>query len=346
MTVCLILAVVAFKRTSLITPDAPAPEQKIAELTPVAETAKPVETKKSEDAPVETQKTEEKLVESQKTEEKPVVEEKTQETAPAETQHIENPQAVETQQVAATSAEAPVNDAKTVEVTQDQPVQVHQNMANTEVKGNFIKPFEFSQSLLVCNAFSFEQPAHVEREENDLTGDHPINYKECRYLKDIKLQEGQRLDFKFAEGVGGIFEVTDLPRDDAVLLLVLQRRDAASTLLVFKSFAFPRNSNSLAQVAVIDTIDHLPAQLVMKDHQSHKEILEFNRVYAIEAGDYDADVTFGQEHLGQRAVHFDSGRDYVLLRTGTGDIEGQDLVVFSDFATVAGLVAVCMALFF
>lgn len=341
MTAFLIVAAVAFKRTSLITPDAPAaPEQKIAELAPVAETAKPIETKKSEDAPVETQKTEEKPVESQKTEEK------TQETAPVETQHVENPQAVETQQAVATSAESSVTDAKTVEVAQDQQVQVHQNMANTEVKGNFIKPFEFSQSLLVCNAFSFEQPAHVEREEHDLTGDHPINYKECRYLKDVKLHEGQRLDFKFAEGVGGIFEVTDLPRDDAVLLLVLQRRDAASTLLVFKSFAFPRNSNSLAQVAVIDTIDHLPAQLVMKDHQSHKETLEFNRVYAIEAGDYDADVTFGQEHLGQRAVHFDSGRDYVLLRTGTGDIEGQDLVVFSDFAAVAGLVAVCMALFF
>lgn len=244
------------------------------------------------------------------------------------------------------SAEASKDASKPQETTVDKPVDV-QNAPQlvheeSEKKESFVKSFEYHQSLLVCNAFSYDKPAVVERQEENLTGDNPIAYKTCRYMP-VKLNEGDRLDFKISEGVGGIFEVTDLPRDDSVLLLVLQRRDPSTALLAFQSFAFPRNNKqTVAQVAVIDTVSGTPAKLVMEEHLGKaSETLDFNRVYAISAGDYDADVTFGAEHLGRRALRFVQGRDYVLLRTGTGDQEGHDLVAFPDSWAPAAFGLVC-----
>jgi hypothetical protein len=171
-----------------------------------------------------------------------------------------------------------------------------------------------------------------------------------RYL-DTTLKNGDRIDFNVEEGVGGTFEVDAIPDNDAVLLLVLERRDASSSLVAFQSFAFPKNKLDTAQVAIIDTLKSeakAPQETVTLNMQDHVQVdpsgkptisqrvrleeLGMNRVYAVQAGDYDTDIQRvggnQTQHVAMRNVHLRAGQDYVFLRTGTNDPSGQDLVVF------------------
>jgi len=220
------------------------------------------------------------------------------------------------------------------------------------VQGDFVKPMNFEQKLLVCNAFSHEKPVQIlVNEENDITKDKKLPYKRCEYLS-TKVTENDRLDFNVEEGIGGTFEVSDLPKNDAVLLLVFERRDSSSNLASFQSFAFPFNSaGAAAQVAIIDTVKGLPGKLRMEDHVTDKksrvrfEMLDFNRVYSIEAGNYDADLSHGDESTStlKKTLSLNSGENYVLLRTGTPDEE--DLVTFpSDSAFAASVVVAFLAM--
>merc|ERR1719329_1159642 len=119
-----------------------------------------------------------------------------------------------------------------------------------------------------------------------------LGFDECAYAPADVLPK-DKIDFTLEEsGIQGTFEVGDLPDSDAVLLLVLQRRDEKSPLIAFQSFAFPMNTgDGEAHLAVIDASvglgkTHLKVQdlhaVSKKDAQS--EELGFNRIYSLDPG--------------------------------------------------------------
>lgn len=218
----------------------------------------------------------------------------------------------------------------------------------------FVEPMHFDQKLLVCNAYPSTSPAMVMKNgKNVLAGDDKteIGYQQCQYLP-AQVQKNDRLDFGLRDvEVAGSFQVGDLPATDAVLLLVLERHVASSTMS-FQSFTFPKSATSKdAQLAVINAFSSnssLP-HLKMEDHLSGKDIktvarrveqLSFNRVYSVEAGNYDASIMETTHEGGpaaereledrtKRLVTIAQSGNYVLLRTGGGDFQ-EKLVVFPE----------------
>merc|ERR1719311_2023558 len=75
-------------------------------------------------------------------------------------------------------------------------------------------------------------------------------YKACRDFN-TPLKAGDKLEFKIGDASAGTFSVSDLPNNDAVLLLVIHRHDQLSTAVSFESHVFANLEN--AQVAVMDT---------------------------------------------------------------------------------------------
>merc|ERR1712187_51370 len=83
-----------------------------------------------------------------------------------------------------------------------------------------------------------------------LTSDAAMSYKSCRDFT-APLKSGDKLEFMVGDASAGTFSVSDLPSNDAVLLLVIHRHDTLSTAVSFESHVFANLLN--AQVAVIDT---------------------------------------------------------------------------------------------
>merc|ERR1719282_297779 len=75
-------------------------------------------------------------------------------------------------------------------------------------------------------------------------------YNTCRDFA-APLKSGDKLEFRVGDATAGTFAVSDLPNNDAVLLLVIHRHDTLSSAVAFESHVFANLQN--AQVAVIDT---------------------------------------------------------------------------------------------
>merc|ERR1719337_270200 len=75
-------------------------------------------------------------------------------------------------------------------------------------------------------------------------------YRSCREFTE-QLLAGDKLDCKVGDVTAGTFSVSDLPSNDAVLLLVIHRHDTLSTAVSFQSHVFANLLNP--QVAIIDT---------------------------------------------------------------------------------------------
>merc|ERR1719235_2540926 len=88
-----------------------------------------------------------------------------------------------------------------------------------------------------------------------------MGFQECQYSK-AEILPKDKIDFEIeSAGIKGTVEVGDLPDSDSVLLLVVQKRDAHSSLMAFQSFAFPMNPKSEeAHIAVIDASTNLPKE--------------------------------------------------------------------------------------
>lgn len=206
----------------------------------------------------------------------------------------------------------------------------------------------FQQRLLICNAYPSASHATVRLNgKTDMTdASQGLSFQDCKYFSH-QLHSHDRLDFSLAGlGVEGTFEVGDLPASDSVLLLVVEKRAGAGPLVSFQSFAFPTNTaNNDAQLAVIDASGGSPRalRLKMEDHINGKEEktvskrveeLNFNRVYAIEAGDYDSAVVDSSgepaaaEAVSKRELAMRRKQNYVVLWTGDDDKFKKTLVAF------------------
>merc|ERR1719146_379398 len=120
--------------------------------------------------------------------------------------------------------------------------------------------------------------------------DEPLAYKTCRDFS-TELAPGQKLIFKVGNANAGTFMVSDLPNNDAILLLIIYRHDTLSTAVSFESHVYANLLN--AQVAIVDTFKGPEkAKLLIEDHgdakTSRSEELRFDSVIAVNPGKYDA----------------------------------------------------------
>jgi hypothetical protein len=193
----------------------------------------------------------------------------------------------------------------------------------------------------VCNAYPYEASLDVYRTKDKLT-DSPMAYKSCKDFQP-QLKTGDKLEFKVGDATAGTFSVSDLPSNDAVLMLIVHRHDQVSTAVSFESHVFA--NLAAAQVAVIDTYkgsDKSSARIT--DHNAAKnntrsEELRFSSIVAVTPGVYDVELdgTDGAVKAKSQFVALDH-ESYVVFRTGveskTGASYPQELVVFpkSDVA--------------
>merc|ERR1719149_264560 len=109
-------------------------------------------------------------------------------------------------------------------------------------------------------------------------------YKACEDFVGSQLKAGDKLEFRVGDSTAGTFSVSDLPNNDAVMLLIIHRHDTLSTAVSFESHVFANLLN--AQVAVIDTYKGSEkSSLKIKDTSDAKsarsEDLRYDSVVAV-----------------------------------------------------------------
>merc|ERR1719272_293947 len=129
----------------------------------------------------------------------------------------------------------------------------------TQPVHSIVQPMVYDQRLLICNTYEAESESPVSLSRNGdlifIEGE-ALNYGECRYAPST-VRKGDKLDFKTTDNMqGGTFEVTDLPEEDAMLLLVLQNNGPitvdSSRPMASQSYTFPLHVDGKAELAVVD----------------------------------------------------------------------------------------------
>jgi len=217
--------------------------------------------------------------------------------------------------------------------------------------GGFVRSLEFKHRLRVCNAYPYAASLDVFRGRSEkMTGEQAMAYKSCRDFVS-PLKAGDKLEFKVGDASAGTFSVSDLPNNDAVLLLVIHRHDTLSTAVSFESHVFANLLN--AQVAIIDTYKGAARATpkIMDSSKADKkdarsEELRYDSVVAVNPGIYQV-LLAGQdgETKAESKLVALNRESYVVLRTGVEAQQGpaypQELVVFpqSDPAALRGAAA-------
>jgi len=211
----------------------------------------------------------------------------------------------------------------------------------------FVRALEFKHRLRVCNAYPYAAALDVYHgHEQKLTEDVPMHYKTCKDFV-APLKSGDKLEFKVGDASAGTFSVSDLPNNDAVLLLVIHRHDTLSTAVSFESHVFANLMN--AQVAVIDTFKGVAkaTPTIMDAAQNGKpsrtEELRYDSVVAVNPGLYEVDLTGTDGKVKSKSQLVALNREsYVVIRCGVEAQQGpsypQELLIFpqSDPASLKG----------
>lgn len=191
--------------------------------------------------------------------------------------------------------------------------------------------------IQICNAYCRKAEMDVEQESagkvSKLTAS-PIGYKTCTSMN-LTLHNGDRLHFTHSDtGVNqGTFKVSRIPNTEAILLLVLRRKQPGLNTLAFESHVFANQVN--AQIAVLDMYQgRRVAKLHIEEKSNekviHSENLRFNSVVAINSGQYlvvmqDEDGKIATEAL----LPAHNQGNYVIMRVGNEDLnDPMDLLVF------------------
>jgi len=211
--------------------------------------------------------------------------------------------------------------------------------ARTLRAGGFVQALEFKHRLRVCNAYPYAAALDVFRGKDEkLTSDLPMHYKTCKDFQ-APLNAGDKLEFKVGDASAGTFSVSDLPNNDAVLLLVIHRHDTLSTAVSFESHVFANLQN--AQVVVMDTYKGAAAsQIKIKDKAakgktSRSEELRYESVVAVNPGEYEVELVDAAGKVNAM-THFNAlnRESYVIMRTGIEAKQGpaypQELVIYPN----------------
>jgi len=202
--------------------------------------------------------------------------------------------------------------------------------------GSFVKALDFKHRLRVCNAYPYAAALDVYRGRSEkMTADAPMAYQSCQDFKS-GLKAGDKLEFKVGDANAGTFSVSDLPNNDAVLLLVIYRHDTLSTAVSFESHVFANLLN--AQLAVLDTYKGSEkSKLAIRDagdaKTSRSEELRYDSVVAVNPGKYECALvgTDGKEVQKKELVALNR-ESYVVIRSGVeaqqGPTYAQSLMVY------------------
>jgi len=216
------------------------------------------------------------------------------------------------------------------------------------IADGFVKALEFKHSLRVCNAYPYTSAVDIFRSKDRLT-DHPMHYKTCKDFT-APLKVGDKLEFKIGDASAGTFAVSDLPNNDAVLLLIIHRHDQISTAVSFESHVFANLLN--AQVAVIDTYKGAAKSSPrIKDHAdakgaSRSEELRYSSIVAVNPGIYEVELDGADGAVKSTSELVALNREsYVVIRAGVEAKSGpsfpQELIVYpnSDKTALHGAAA-------
>jgi len=142
-----------------------------------------------------------------------------------------------------------------------------------------------------------------------------LAYKQCEDFTS-ELLAGDKLKFMVGGSDAGFFTVSDLPNNDAVLLLVIHRHETTGNSVQFQSHVFANLLNS--QVAVIDTYKGKTAgQVAITDHGKREEKLRYNSIVAVNSGKYTVKLTDHKKKVAQSTELVALDRmSYVIIRTG------------------------------
>jgi hypothetical protein len=192
----------------------------------------------------------------------------------------------------------------------------------------FVGGMEFKHRLRVCNAYPYDDALDVFRGGEKLTK-LPLDYKMCGDFAS-PLLAGDKLKFKVGDANAGTFTVSDLPNNDAVLLLVIHRHDTLSTAVSFQSHVFANLLN--AQVAVIDTYKGRAIGFPeISDGGKTTEKLRYNSVVAVNPGEYRVTLIEGSKKEVTDLVALNR-ESYVVIRAGVESQQGakypQELIVY------------------
>lgn len=199
---------------------------------------------------------------------------------------------------------------------------------------SFVRALEFKHRLRVCNAYPYAAALDLFRSSEKLT-QSAMPYKGCEDFK-AQLKAGDKLEFKVGDANAGTFSVSDLPNNDAVLLLVIYRHDTLSTAVSFESHVFANLLN--AQVAVIDTYkgsakSTMKIQDVSNAKTARTEDLRYDSVVAVNPGKYQVSLVGPDGATVSKSSLVALNREsYIALRTGveaqSGQAYNQELVVY------------------
>jgi len=200
----------------------------------------------------------------------------------------------------------------------------------------FISSLQFKLVLRICNAYPYEYPMDIYLGQEKLTKRDPMPYKMCGEFTP-NLKAGDKIEFKVGDSSAGSFSVSELPANDAVMLLVIYRHDTHSTAVQFESHVFSNLVNS--QIAVLDT--HKGAAKAsprIRDTSSAKterdEELRFDSVVAVNPGLYEVVLLSMDGESKARAELVALNREsYVVVRCGMeapvgGQAYPQELIIF------------------
>lgn len=203
---------------------------------------------------------------------------------------------------------------------------------------SFISSLEFKQTLRVCNAYPYKYPLDVYVGKERLTS-QPLSYKVCGEFHPA-LKAGDKIDFKVSDSSAGSFSVSELPSNDAILVLIIYRHDTVSTGISFESHVFANLLN--AQVAVVDTYRGAAvATPRIQDVQPHhdqsslqrSEVLRYNSVVAVNPGLYQVllEGDDGKTKAQQDLVALNR-ESYMVIRCGVeaqqGEAYPEELMVY------------------
>lgn len=206
----------------------------------------------------------------------------------------------------------------------------------------FISSLQFKLQLRICNAYPYSYPMDVYLGKEKIT-ESSLAYKSCGQFSP-ELKAGDKLDFKIRDASAGSFSVSELPQNDAILVLVIYRHDTISTAVSFESHVFANLLN--AQLAILDTYkgaaqavptiqDMKPALAGKPAPERRREELRFNSVVAVNQGLYEVVL---QDMKGEKKARHQlvalNRESYLVVRCGVKAVEGQsyeeDLMVYPE----------------
>jgi hypothetical protein len=152
-----------------------------------------------------------------------------------------------------------------------------------------------------------------------------LSYKRCEeYTPSLKA--GDKLDFQVGDTTAGTFSVSELPANDATLVLVIYRHDTSSTAVSFESHVFSNLAN--AQIAVIDAYrgaaKATPRIRDIADAKTDRdEELRYDSVVAVNQGHYEVILQEGDKVESKHELVALNGQSYVVVRCGVEATTGE-----------------------